>query len=293
GATEGVEGQRLGDLEQLRPDAGGLEIGVGSTRLVGLTGSLELLANYPYACTEQVASRLLPALPLADIARAFGFEVNAGSTRDAGAAVGTLLKRQRSDGGFGFWPESPVSHPFVSAYTLWVLKLAQDRGQSISDAVFLRGAAYLRSLLNSSGAPDDMSPGVEQTLDARAFAAFVLATLGKPDPGAIERLIEERAALTTLGHAWLVMAAVEAKLGTNVRMPLVKHLESSITAVGNRAIVKDEGQQDEVPHGDVLLSSASKVQASVLSALLAHDANHPLAGKLVTELLAHREGGTW
>src|SRR5690606_24271208 len=29
------------------------------------------------------------------------------------------------------------------------------------------------------------------------------------------------------------------------------------------------------------------------SALLAHDAKHPLAGKLVTELLAHRQGGTW
>src|SRR5690606_20565848 len=58
---------------------------------------------------------------------------------------------------------------------------------------------------------------------------------------------------------------------------------------GNRAAVEEA----DGPHRDSILWSGLKLQASVLSALLSHDPEHPLAGKLVTELLARRAGGTW
>jgi uncharacterized protein YfaS (alpha-2-macroglobulin family) len=289
GETKDADGQRLGKLEDVRRDVGGLDVVLSSSRLVGLDGSMEHLAEYPYLCSEQLSSRLLPLLPLRDLAKEFGFKAPADAKTFAATTVRSLIERQQSDGGFGFWPESNRSHPYVSAYALWTLKLAQRHGVTVSDHVFNRGISYLRNTLNKSDEDIDSSYEYGLSRDLQAFYAYVLAELGQPDLGAIERLFGGANTLGLPGHAWLSMAAVKSKAPSSLREPLRRRLESSLAIDGNRAVVQNADDK----FFDSLLLSPLKLQALVLSALLTENPSHPLAGKMVTELLLRREGGTW
>lgn len=289
GETTSTEGQRLGKLEEVRNDVGGLDITLASSRLVGLDGSMEQLVEYPYYCTEQLSSRLLPVLPLSDLAKEFGFETMPDAKGFVGRTVRLILERQHADGGFGFWPESDHTHAYLSAYVLWVLKLAQQKGVSVNNDVFERGVSYLRPIVNHPSTSADELERHGLSRDLQAFTAMVLAELGQPDLGAVERLAHERKELGVPGHAWLLMAAVKSKAPEELRKPLVERLESSITLDGNRAVVENVDGR----YLDALLSSELKVQALVLSALLTEKPSHPLAGKLVAELLMRRDGGTW
>jgi uncharacterized protein YfaS (alpha-2-macroglobulin family) len=49
------------------PGFGGLEVSMSSTALNGLEDAVEFLVSYPYECSEQTASRLLPIFALGDI----------------------------------------------------------------------------------------------------------------------------------------------------------------------------------------------------------------------------------
>ena len=75
GETKAAAAEKLGDLSQIRRDVGSLELSVASTALVGLDAGAEQLIEYPYGCTEQLSSRLMPLLPLRDLARDFRFEL--------------------------------------------------------------------------------------------------------------------------------------------------------------------------------------------------------------------------
>lgn len=289
GETRGVDGQRLGKLEQVRPDVGGLQVSLASSRLVGLNSSMETLVDYPYYCTEQLSSRLLPVLPLRDLATEFGFEPMPDARGFAERTVRLIVERQRHDGGFGFWSESLDSHPFVSAYALWTLELASKHGVKVNAEVFKRGLTYLRSIVNHPSTDPAELEKHGLSRDLQAFSTMVMGALGAPDLGAIERLLEQRKEIGLLGHAWLLTAAVNAKADAALRKPLVTRLESAISVVGNRAVVANADGR----YLDSLFASPLKVQALVLDALLSDNPKHPMAGKLVAEVLAQREGGSW
>jgi hypothetical protein len=185
--------------------------------------------------------------------------------------------------------ESYESHPYLTAYVLWVLNLAKQRGIGINDDVFERGVSFLRPIVNH---PTDNEEVLRQrgfSRDLQAFATMVLAEVGHPDLGAVERLAAQSGELGLLGHSWLLMAAVKSKAPDELRRPLLKRLESAITLDGNRVVVENADGW----YLDTLFASPLKLQALLLSALLTEKPDHALAGKLVAELLLRRDGGTW
>ncbi len=149
GQTDARAAEKLGGLAGLDPDAGGLEVRLASTALVGLDTSLGELVDYPYACTEQLSSRLLPLVPLRELAKDFGLPLPANADAVAERTLAEILGRQRSDGGFALWPESRETLVWVSAYALWVLDEAADRGARVPKSALERGRAYLREHLAS------------------------------------------------------------------------------------------------------------------------------------------------
>src|SRR5258708_20904872 len=65
-------------------------------------------------------------------------------------AVDALLKRQNSDGGFGFWDKSP-SEPWLSAYALLALSSASEKKRFVPKDVLDQGRSYLNfSLANAT-----------------------------------------------------------------------------------------------------------------------------------------------
>lgn len=282
GRTEQAEAQALGDLTPLRKDVGGLKIALASTALVGLDAGVTQLLHYPYACTEQLASRLLPLAPLRGLAERYGIALD----QDIGAAleaqVGEILRRQRGDGGFGLWPSSVESQPWVSAYALWVLDQAKLAGARIPARIFQQGVSYLRASL---GQP-------RTTPEAWATAAFmvdVLSALGQPDLEYISQLFERRAELPAFARALLLHASSTGKADASVVATLTAELEALIGVHGNKAQVT-EAQREPFPE---LFDSEARTEALVLWALIAVKPDHPLAAALARGVLERRASGHW
>jgi uncharacterized protein YfaS (alpha-2-macroglobulin family) len=246
---------------------------------VGLDGSAQSLVQYPYECTEQLSSRLLPLVPLRELAERFGFDMPKNASVVVGTTIRDILSRQRSDGGFGMWPESPRSEPFVSAYATWALHEAKTRGQSIPKAVVDRSHQYLRRVL----------AGVNADTVSQAMIVDVLATTGSPDPGYMGRLFEGRKALPPFARAFLLHALVAGK-GPEANVAALAAELSSELRIGSDAAFAAENVGDEYA---ALLDSQARTTALVLRALLAADPQHALAPQLARGLLSLRKNGTW
>jgi uncharacterized protein YfaS (alpha-2-macroglobulin family) len=257
GQTSAAQSERLGDLTAAREDTGSLTVSLSSTALVGVDQVALDLADYPYSCSEQLASKILPLLALEGLGKGLGFSPPDGRKRGL-AALGELLPRQNGDGGFGMWPGSAGSSEWVSAYVTLALSKAARAGFAVPKSALTRARDYLRQLV----ARQDAAPW---SLPTTALALDVLGELGAPDPGGINRLFEQRGQLPLFGKALLLHAALGAKLASDVPKELRRDLERGIHLNGDRASIQDDA-------GDryaVIFDSQVRTQALVLRALAA------------------------
>lgn len=282
GDTTKASAEKLGDLSAIRDDTGGLDVSLSSTALVGLNSGVEQLVQYPYGCTEQLVSRLVPLLPLRDLAR----DYHADLPKDLGPiitkAVAEIISHQRGDGGFGFWAESTSANPWVTAYALWGLSTAKRHQIVVPERAIKDATAYLRRAL----------PTMQKdpyTFASAPFVLDVLAENGEPDPGFISQIYAKRAELPLFARAQLLHAMVLSKSEGELVEKLLAEIEGQVRLDGNTAhAVANEGDRYAV-----LMDSEARTSALVLRGILAARPAHALASKLAMGLLAVRRGGTW
>jgi alpha-2-macroglobulin len=279
GQTSDARSEQLGDLSAVRDDAGGLSISLASSALVGLDQTALDLIEYPYSCSEQLSSRILPLVAFGDLAKALGFPLPSDAKQRASAAVGELLARQQGDGGFAMWPESGESSPWVSPYATLALWRAARAGVPVSKPALERARAYLRQVTQLAFAEPWHLP-------VAALALDVQAELGAPDPGGINQLFLRRKELPLFGKALLLHAAVHAKLGSDVVSVLTRDLENAVHVSGDRALIQDDAGENY----RAWLDSETRTQAMVLRALSARG-SHPLLSELARGLIGSRKLG--
>ncbi len=282
GETEKASGEQLGDLGSIRRDVGKLEVSVASTALVGIDAGAQQLIEYPYGCTEQLSSRILPLVPLRPLAEAFGFEMPKNANQVIDKTIADIIGRQRSDGGFGMWPDSPESAPWVSAYALWVLQLAKGRGVTVPARVIESARAYVRRYLEQ--VRED-----ELYLATAAFVVDVLAETGSADTGYMSRLYQKRSRLPVFAKGFLLHAMAISKQKRELVDKLSNELDGQLRIEANRAYVNENLGDDYA----VLMDSPARSSAIVLRALLAAHPDHPLGSQLARGLLQARRGGAW
>jgi hypothetical protein len=281
GETSHEAAEKLGDLSAIRDDVGGLDVSLASTALVGLGGGMEQLLEYPYGCTEQLTSRLVPMIPLRDLARDYKVDLPKNLDVVVAKTVAEILTHQRGDGGFGMWAASDESSPWVTAYALWGLGLAKQSGQAVPDQVIKSATHYLRERI--AGTHDEL------LLATGPFILDVLAENGEPDPGRVTFYFEHRSELPLFSQALLLHAMVLSKSDRAGIDKLATEMEGHVRLDGNVArVAANVGD-----HYAVLLSSETRTTALVLRGLLAARPDHPLAARLAMGLLAARSGGTW
>jgi uncharacterized protein YfaS (alpha-2-macroglobulin family) len=123
-----------------------------STSLVPLSlahGLVSYLANYPYACTEQIVSQAMPALELADRPE-FGY-VEAQQGADIESLVNELRVRQNDQGAYKLWPGGNTVVEFVSLYAQHFLIEAGEHGKAVPGSLVESGNAYLRAIAIRDG----------------------------------------------------------------------------------------------------------------------------------------------
>ncbi len=299
----------LGDLSAIRKDYGGLEVRLSSSALVGLGMAVDRLTDYPYGCTEQLTSRLLPMLAMRDLSK----NLNARLPHDVNAAVDTavegILKRQKSDGGFGFWDKSP-SEPWLSAYAMLAISAAAEQKHFVPKDVLEQGRSYLNfSLANAtrrlaqvdsdkSATEKDKTPDSHvksETAKAIDYAGAALigdtlAALGAPNPGALNVLYDARSGQRLFAQAALLHAMAKSDMGAKQLKAFSSEIESRLR-VGPNAIDVDEGDDDRY---GAMLESRARTLAMVLRALLAVNPKHVYAARIARQLLALRQPeGSW
>lgn len=279
GQTSEAQTEKLGVLSAARADTGELSVALSSTALVGLDQAALDLIEYPYSCTEQLASRILPLIALGDLSKALGFKLPADSRKRAEAAVGEVLARQQGDGGFAMWPESGQSAPWVSPWAALALSRAARAGLAVPKPALERARDYLRRA-------SQMPFSQPWELPTAALSLDVLGELGFPDAGGINRLFARQKELPLFGKALLLHAALGAKLGSDVPAQLTRQLEASLHVNGDRALVVDDAGGN---YGS-LFDSEARTQALVLRALAARG-KHPLLTELARGLLGSRKQG--
>ena len=180
-----------------------LEAGVSVLPLGFAHGFASYLANYPYACTEQIVSQAVPALVLAARPE-FGYV-----RKEKGASLPALLaelrSRQNDAGAYKLWAGGDEVVEFVSIYAQHLLLEAQERGASVPQDLLDRGNQYLRALAARDG---------NNLTDERnaAYAIYLLTRQGQrmaAELAAIQKRLDERYRDTwrqDLTAAWLAAA---------------------------------------------------------------------------------------
>jgi hypothetical protein len=314
GETSDEAAIALGDLTQMRRDFGGLDVRVSSSALAGLGLVVDRLTDYPYDCTEQLTSRILPLVSTWELTKDSGAKLPADVNVSIDAALETLLKRQNYDGGFGFWDKGSPE-PWLSAYTMLALGGAAERKRFVPRDVLERGKDYMSSYLASAtrrlakAPPSDedqpkadadagaeaLKKAAEQAekdatsreLDfvAAAMTADSLVTNGWPNPAAINVLYDAREGQRLSGKALLLHAMARAEMNAKQIQKLREEIEMHIRVGANEAVV----EETESDRYDGILESPVRTQALVLRGLLAADPKHPLAARLARRLLAMRQ----
>jgi alpha-2-macroglobulin len=274
--------EALGDVSTIRPDVGALEISVAATALVGLEAGVDQLVDYPYGCTEQLSSRLIPLVPLRDLAKDFQIRLPLDADKVIPRTVAEIVSRQHTDGGFGLWPDSRESYPWVGAYALFVLSQVNQHGVSVPKPVFDRGRDYLRRYLAQL-------PEQTYGLPTMAFILDVLADMGTPDFGYMQKLYERKKELPLFAKALLLHALGVSKASKTLIAGLSPDLENSLRIENDAAYVA-ENTGDEYA---VLMDSQARTAALVLRALLVVRPDHPLGAELARGILAQRANGSW
>ena len=217
----------------------GLALGTGRASLVigplatfDTAGMLNGLDLYPYGCTEQTASRALPLLYYADVARNLGLAPDGEIEARVSGAIRRILANQAGSGGFGLW--QPIGGDFwLDAYITDFLSRARGAGYAVPDRAFEAALANLRNRVAYAG---DFDAGGE----ALAYALMVLAREGSAAIGDLRYYADAKAEALGSPLAQAQLGAALALYGEQRRADAMFRLASR-TRGGDRGWRADYG----------------------------------------------------
>jgi uncharacterized protein YfaS (alpha-2-macroglobulin family) len=269
------------------PSFGGLEVTTSSTGVAALADAVVYLASYLFECAEQLASRVLAIAALRDVLAAFGTEGQA-SPAELEAAVRRdiemLATRQCSDGGFGWWRRNEDSWPYISVHVGNALARAQAKGFEVPARVSQPLLQYLRTI--GERFPRDYPADARAVIEA--YAIFVRAALGDPDPASARQLLAS-GVLSVEGLAWILPVLAADSQSRAHTAEVRRQLANRVVETPGAASVAVRYQDG----AHLLLSSDRRADAIVLEALIADQPDSDLIPKLVAGLLGHRTAGRW
>lgn len=168
-----------------RAGSGEATLGLGPLALFDVPGLMLALDQYPYGCTEQLASIAMPRLYLGDIAQALGLASDPDNDKRIREAIKGVLGNQTASGAFGLW--RPNAGDFwLDAYITDFLSRAIAEGFEVPERAFRSALDNLASQLSYAG---DFENGGE----AVAYALMVLAREGRASIGDLRYYADAKA----------------------------------------------------------------------------------------------------
>jgi uncharacterized protein YfaS (alpha-2-macroglobulin family) len=226
------------------PDRSELVFGIGTSPLAVINGMYRQLAIYPFDCTEQIASELMPIVALARAGNAAGAQRL--SPADARArieeAVAVLSRRQRADGGIGLWSADDWTTPWLSAWAGEALLGARSAGVAVRDSVLGRLGDFLyRNIHQNTGLHGPVSGWLDDQqvkLGEDVASLDFLRQLGRPDvPGENDAL--RRASILAWEDRARLAEVMAARGDLAAARRLIEPLWAGVRIEGRRATLPD------------------------------------------------------
>ena len=263
---------------------GTLDVTLTSTALGDLRDAADYLADYPYGCVEQTASRLVPLIAL----RGLGSRVPDGDAA-VSEAIAHLRSMQLPSGRFAYWPGSREPSAFGTAYASWILLRARTAGHvvpkdSLDRALSTLAADATRDLPRPTYAR-------HRALVERALAVRALAERGQVPDAAFASLWSQRDRLPVFARLLLLQALHRADPEDARIEPLLESLSAAIEQRPAVAHVVDP--TEDAGRWWFAFSSATRTDALALQTLLQVAPDDPRVEKLARGLRERRRGGRW
>lgn len=126
-------------------DLSSIKLDLSPTLLGSLTSSMEYLLDYPYGCTEQTTSRLVPLIIAKYNQKLFSKAIGTKNIdKMIASGITRLTELQNTDGGWSWWHGD--SDPFVTAYVAKNLSQLKQIGANVPNVLTNRAISYLKNL---------------------------------------------------------------------------------------------------------------------------------------------------
>jgi alpha-2-macroglobulin len=257
---------------QLLEGRGVVNVTLSNTRLTSLQEAVASLRAYPYDCSEQLTSNLVPWLVSEQLKSSIPSLLTNETTRreNISTTLNELFKRQTGSGGLALWPGGDDPSLFASAYAAWVMTGLQQQGIDLPEKKWQSLLSYLsESLRGLAQIRDDVR------LQELAFAAWALAAAGKPEAAYNEALFQVR---NLLSHETRALVALAFLSGGKAPREVVENLLNT---------------KASAPDAVWLYGRGAREDALRLLAWTRYRPRSNEVGPLVKELLAERHNGRW
>jgi uncharacterized protein YfaS (alpha-2-macroglobulin family) len=171
------------------PGTGDCQLQVSADPVIELAPALSWLLAYEYGCLEQTTSRAMPLVALRNLSSSLflpqGTDPNEGAEWRVREALLRLSSMEQPYGGFGSWPGSGKVWVGGSLYACHFLHEARLAGYPVDPDLLRRAGIFLRRLV------EEFHRYPESTVRERAYAIYLLAAMGEPEPGVARGLAED------------------------------------------------------------------------------------------------------
>jgi len=289
---------------ELLPDLGGL-----------MMSALPFLIDYPYGCVEQTMSRFLPALSVKRALVGMGYDEDAlaalesavgvpNRIRELDTIISSGIKRiqgmQLEDGSWPWMPEGR-SNPYMTAYVLWGLSLANEYGVSLDGIRLEAGRERLERLMVES----ELSLADQCWLLHALAVRYHVDGFGRPtrlEARTFLNLMNERGDLRPASLALLALSGKYFGFDQDAQL-LVRQLANSVREENGvlDGALDGEGHAITLPTTSwgklngvyFWADNAVESTALVLDALLAIEPEHQWVESTVNWLIRNRSGTHW
>lgn len=158
---------------------------------VDISRRFDFLYNYQHHCTEQLTSKALPLLFVAQFKTIDKTEAEKIKT-NVQEAIRQIYGRQLPNGGFVYWPGNAAADEWISSYAGMFLTLAQEKGYAVHANVLNKWKRFQRAAAQNWRMPQEASGWQQwQSELQQAFRLYTLALAGVPEYGAMNRMKEQ------------------------------------------------------------------------------------------------------
>jgi uncharacterized protein YfaS (alpha-2-macroglobulin family) len=269
---------------QIDEKLGGIEISLSPTFLAGMDQGIDFLWNYPYYCLEQRLSKILPLIVGAELIDQFKLApVTGRALHDTVQAVlNKVSEYQKPDGGFVYFKESSMPCPYLSAYTLYVIKRAERAGYAVDQQVIAAGIGFLREVLRWQDVDWTYPYDEDARLTTKAFCLYSLGLWGREEHSYAARLFERRNKLGIFGKIMLLKAGRLLDMGSSFENEL------RIILLNKIRISHTSAHFEEATGRGWTFPSPAKATAAVIQAFLELDMPFAYSAEVMRWLVQER-----